>query len=445
MFGVGVHAGNSLPVRKLMVAVLLLVVATFLGVFAVAQAQAADGTMTGVTLASDSPGTLTVSWKAPTPAPTDYRLRWAPVGSDYLPWNGTNETDRGNAYPAGDVTSLTLSGLSEGTEFKVQARARYHKGEHKDSPWSGPWAEASALVMSESPDVPSAPAAPNLAGTVLTPEGHVMLLWQNPSDDSITGYQVLRGPDADSLVVIEQDTGSGGTSYTDTAPPTGQTHTYAVKARNAAGLSPLSNTVTATVPAAAPIIVWTVLTPEGQVMLLWQNPSDDSITGYQVLRGPDADSLVVIEEDTESSATSYTDAAPPAGQTHTYAVKARNAAGLSQISNTVTATVPPAAPNLVRTAVTPAGQVLLSWQNPANDSITGYQVLRGPGRRLPCGHRAGYGLERDQLHRHVAARGPDPHLRREGAQRRGPQPPVQHGHGVRAGVRRGRRVDYGKA
>ena len=378
MFGVGVHAGNSLPVRKLMVAVLLLVVATFLGVFAVAQAQAADGTMTGVTLASDSPGTLTVSWKAPTPAPTDYRLRWAPVGSDYLPWNGTNETDRGNAYPAGDVTSLTLSGLSEGTEFNVQARARYHKGEHKDSPWSGPWAEASALVMSESPDVPSAPAEPNLAGTVLTPEGHVMLLWQNPSDDSITGYQVLRGPDADSLVVVEQDTGSGGTSYTDTAPPTGQTHTYAVKARNAAGLSPLSNTVTATVPAAAPIIVWTVLTPEGQVMLLWQNPSDDSITGYQVLRGPDADSLVVIEEDTESSATSYTDAAPPAGQTHTYAVKARNAAGLSQISNTVTATVPPAAPNLVRTAVTPAGQVLLSWQNPANDSITGYQVLRGP-------------------------------------------------------------------
>ena len=378
MFGVGVHAGNSLPVRKLMVAVLLLAVATFLGVFAVAQAQAADGTMTGVTLASDSPGTLTVSWKAPTPAPTDYRLRWAPVGSDYLPWNGTNETDRGNAYPAGDVTSLTLSGLSEGTEFNVQARARYHKGEHKDSPWSGPWAEASALVMSESPDVPSAPAEPNLAGTVLTPEGHVMLLWQNPSDDSITGYQVLRGPDADSLVVVEQDTGSGGTSYTDTAPPTGQTHTYAVKARNAAGLSPLSNTVTATVPAAAPIIVWTVLTPEGQVMLLWQNPSDDSITGYQILRGPEAGNLVVIEDDTGSSSTSYTDTAPPAGQTHTYAVKARNAAGLSQISNTVTATVPPAAPNLVRTAVTPAGQVLLSWLNPSDDSITGYQVLRGP-------------------------------------------------------------------
>ena len=77
-----------------------------------------------------------------------------------------------------------------------------------------------------------------------------MLSWLNPADDSITGYQVLRGPDADSLVVIEQDTGSSGTSYTDTAPPAGRTHTYTVKARNATGLSPLSNTVTATVPAA---------------------------------------------------------------------------------------------------------------------------------------------------------------------------------------------------
>ena len=268
MFGVGAGAGNSLPVRKLMLAVLLAAAATCLGVFAVAQAQAANGAMTGVTLTSGSPGTLTVSWNTPSPAPTDYRLRWAPVGSDHLSWKNTNETDRGNAYPAGDATSLTLSGLSEGTEFKVQARARYHKGEHKSSPWSGPWAEVQARVMSqpskassaagtrnsETPNSKtpnsSAPAAPNLMGAAVTPEGHVMLVWLNPADDSITGYQVLRGPDAASLVVIEEDTGLSGTGYTDTAAPAGQTHTYAVKARNSTGLSPLSNTVTATVPAA---------------------------------------------------------------------------------------------------------------------------------------------------------------------------------------------------
>ena len=217
------------------------------------------GAINGLTLGSETPGTLTVSWDAPSPQPTDYRLRWAPVGSDYLPWSDDDETDRGNAYPGGGDTSLTLSGLSEETEFKVQVRARYNDGAHKDKPWSGPWTEEVRGQPSEesagsgvkgATDDPSAPPAPNIVGTAVTPEGHVTLLWQDPSDDSITGYQVLRGPDAGSLVVIEEDTGSNGTSYTDTSPPAGRTHTYAVKARNAAGLSPPSNTVTATVPEA---------------------------------------------------------------------------------------------------------------------------------------------------------------------------------------------------
>ena len=64
------------------------------------------------------------------------------------------------------------------------------------------------------------------------------------------GIRVLRGPDAENLVVIEDDTGSTSTSYTDQTPPAGQTHTYGVKALNSAGLSSLSNTLTATVPAA---------------------------------------------------------------------------------------------------------------------------------------------------------------------------------------------------
>ena len=188
--GVGVRAGRFWSRPVLTLAVLLLAVATLGGVFAVAQAQQADGTMDGVTLASDAPGALTVSWETPSPAPTDYRLRWAPVESDFVSWKDDNEADRGNAYPAGDATSLSLSGLPEGTEFKLQVRARYHKGEYKKSPWSGPWAEASALVMSQPPQVSSAPAtlgargvrdaldarapaAPNLAGAAVTPAGHV--------------------------------------------------------------------------------------------------------------------------------------------------------------------------------------------------------------------------------------------------------------------------------
>ena len=95
------------------------------------------------------------------------------------------------------------------------------------------------------------PAAPIIGAIAVTPDREVLLTWFNSEENnSITGYQVLRGPDTDSLAVIEDDTSSTSTSYTDTEPPAGETHTYAVKARNASGLSPQSDTATATVPAA---------------------------------------------------------------------------------------------------------------------------------------------------------------------------------------------------
>ena len=328
----------------------------------------APGALDEVNSTDDGSGGLVLSWQAPAAPhdqPADYRVNWAKSADEYPSYT----QEDANAYPTN--STHTLEGLEYDTEYKIQIRARYYQGEHEDSPWSGPWRETTAQVQQP------LPAAPNLTGTPLTPEGQVMLVWQDPSDDSITGYQILRGPDADSLAVIEEDTGSSATIYTDTSPPAGQTHTYAVKARNAAGLSPLSDTVTVTVPPAAPNLTGTPLTPEGQVMLVWQDPSDDSITGYQILRGPDADSLAVIEEDTGSSATIYTDTSPAAGQTHTYAVKARNAAGLSPLSNTVTATMPPAAPTGL-TALPTHDSLMLSWHTPDHDGITGYQVLRGP-------------------------------------------------------------------
>ena len=328
----------------------------------------APGALDEVNSTDDGSGGLVLSWQAPAAPhdqPADYRVNWAKSADEYPSYT----QEDANAYPTN--STHTLEGLEYDTEYKIQIRARYYQGEHEDSPWSGPWRETTAQVQQP------LPAAPNLTGTPLTPEGQVMLVWQDPSDDSITGYQILRGPDADSLAVIEEDTGSSATIYTDTSPAAGQTHTYAVKARNAAGLSPLSDTVTVTVPPAAPNLTGTPLTPEGQVMLVWQDPSDDSITGYQILRGPDADSLAVIEEDTGSSATIYTDTSPAAGQTHTYAVKARNAAGLSPLSNTVTATMPPAAPTGL-TALPTHDSLMLSWHTPDHDGITGYQILRGP-------------------------------------------------------------------
>ena len=43
-----------------------------------AQAQAERGAIPSLNLASSEPGQLVITWETPDPAPTDYRLRWAP-------------------------------------------------------------------------------------------------------------------------------------------------------------------------------------------------------------------------------------------------------------------------------------------------------------------------------------------------------------------------------
>ena len=232
------------------------------------QAQGSNGAITGLTLTSDTPGTLTVSWDTTSPVPTDHRVDWAKTGENYQSWT----VDEGHKYPAPTATTVTIADLEHDTEYKIRLRTRYYRGEHEGKSWGGPWATDTITVVGEpeeapelpttpkpvpstdpvtrdaDPPEPALPAAPSLINTAVS-EGQVLLSWFKPSDDSITGYQILRGPDAGKLVVIKDDTGSSSTSYTDTAPPAGQTHTYGVKARNSAGLSP-AGTATATVPPA---------------------------------------------------------------------------------------------------------------------------------------------------------------------------------------------------
>ena len=264
------------------IAVMLLAAAVTSGLYIATTVQAeSHGAITGLTLTSDAPGTLAVSWDAASPTPTDYRVDWAKSDEDYQSW----KVDDGHVYLEDTATTVTIADLDHDTEYKIRIRARYYRGEHEGKSWGGPWATETITVAGEPAETPTpepteeepakeepvkrppkdaparddpasedtTPAAPSLINTAVT-EGQVLLSWSNPSDDSITGYQILRGPAADSLVVIEDDTESSSTSYTDETPPAGQTHTYGVKARNSAGLSP-AGTATATVPAAEVLIV----------------------------------------------------------------------------------------------------------------------------------------------------------------------------------------------
>ena len=74
--------------------------------------------------------------------------------------------------------------------------------------------------------------------------------WDNPGDDTITGYQILRGPDAANLAVLTNDTGNASASYTDDTVTAETAYAYAIKARNANGLSPQSDAAPTNTPAA---------------------------------------------------------------------------------------------------------------------------------------------------------------------------------------------------
>ena len=95
----------------------------------------------------------------------------------------------------------------------------------------------------------SPPAKPtNLTATV-NADGHIVLSWTAPNDDSITGYQVLRRRPSEgesALLVYVADTESTATTFTDTSVAAGVKHVYRVKAINAAGLSGWSNYVNPT-------------------------------------------------------------------------------------------------------------------------------------------------------------------------------------------------------
>ena len=329
-----------------------------------AEAQGNSGAIANLQLTSTTAGTLTVSWDAASPVPTDYRVDWAKSSEDYKSW----KVNEGHKYPDPSATTSTITDLAHDTEYKIRMRARYYRGEHEGKSWGGPWAEATITVAGEPAETPTPEPvqeeeeSTTEAGAIDTltatddDTGQLVLTWGSPAAPNATptDYHVNWAKSSEDYPA---DTAEAGNAHPDST-----THTLAgldydsdykirVRARYTDGENAASpwngpwTETTARVKLPLPMAInmtGAAVSPASQVYLFWSYPSNDSITGYQILRGPKADSLVVIEDDTGSTSTSYTDTAPPAGQTHTYAVKARNASGLSPLSNTLTATVPAA-------------------------------------------------------------------------------------------------------
>ena len=199
---------------------------------------------------------------------------------------------------------------------------------------------ATDVVAGAQPTEP--PAKPkNLSATAS--HDSVTLTWDDPGDDSITGYVILRripGVDPEGhFDVLVADTKTAATSYTDNTVSAETRYTYRIKAINGAGTSERSRWSHIDTPAAPVPDQPTGLEAaesDGQVVLTWDDPGDDTITGYVILRrvreNDTGGDFSVLVADTGSAATTYTDDTVAAGTTYTYRIKAINEHGTSERS-----------------------------------------------------------------------------------------------------------------
>ena len=240
----------------------------------------------------------------------------------------------------GGASSLTytLADTEEGKAIKVQVSFTDDAG-NEETLTSEATDAVAAAEPSEPPDKPRGLEATSTHDSVT-------LTWNDPEDDSITGYVILRrvrvNDQGGDFSVLVADTGSAATTYTDSEVAASTTYTYRIKAINGAGTSERSRWVHIETPAPPVPDQPTGLeatASHGQVVLTWNDPGDDSITGYVILRrvrvNDTGGDFSVLVANTGSAATTYTDDEVAASTTYTYRIKAINEHGVSERSRWV--------------------------------------------------------------------------------------------------------------
>ena len=231
--------------------------------------------------------------------------------------------------------TYTLADADEGKAVKVEVSFTDDAG-NKETLTSAATDAVATAEPSEPPDKPK-----DLAATAT--HDSVTLTWKDPGDDSITGYVILRrvrvNDQGGDFSVLVADTGSAATTYTDDTVAAGTTYTYRIKAINEHGVSERSRWFHIDTPAdpvpAKPTELSATATHD-QVVLTWDDPGDDSITGYVILRrvrvNDTGGDFSVLVANTESAATTYADNTVAASTTYTYRIKAINEHGTSERS-----------------------------------------------------------------------------------------------------------------
>ena len=399
------NATTRRPYPAIALLTTILVATTIIAILmlsAPAHAQATDppAAPTGLTATSVTHDTVTLAWHDPNDdAITHYQvLRRNPANQD----PGVFTTIASNTDSS--TASYTDSSVAEETKYVYRVIAVNPAGDSRRSNYVNVTTPA-APQESQDP-----PAKPTGLSTTTVEHNSVSLAWDNPSDDTITHYKVLRrNADTDDpgvFTTISENTGSASPAYTDDTATAETNYVYRVVAVNPHGNSLQSSYVNATTPAeptpeppSAPTGLSATTIQHDQVILAWDEAQDDSITHHKVLRRKtataDPDVFTTISDNTGSPNPSYTDTTVSAETQYEYRIVAVNPTGNSPQSASLTVTTtanpedtePPPAPKTLAVTAPDANTIELRWSTPADDSIDGYQILR----RLRDGRNYGDG------------------------------------------------------
>ena len=322
---------------------------------------APPGTPSSVTI-TRSDGSLTATWPAVDGA-TSYHVTYSSDGGASWSLAALN-------HP---TASITIDSVTNSATYIVAVRAR---SVHGDSGWRN--------SPTANPFVPPPPGVPSSV-TVTRSDGSLTASW--PAVDGATSYHVRYSSDGGaswSLAALNH----AAASITISGVTNSATYIVAVRARNAHGDSGWRDSPPADpfAPAAPPTVPsgLTATAGDRSVTLAWDDPSDASITGYEIQMrwtGVGWGAWTPIAN-SDSSTTSHIVIDLTNGTEYRFHLRAVNAAGTSGIAPNaspwyVAATPVPAAPPAVPSGLTATAgdrSVTLAWDDPSDAGITGYEI-----------------------------------------------------------------------
>ncbi len=317
-------------------------------------------------------GAVALTWAAADDATiTGYEVQYAAGGATSPP-DWTAAVWREIADSDSTTTAHTVTGLTNGTEYTFEVRARNPAG-----------AGDSSRVTATPISLPSAPdslrARPG--------DGQVTLTWADADDATIAGYETrftttgfTGPPDWTDVSWVEiPDSDARTTTHVLTGLTNGDVYTFQLRARNTAGPGgPATVTAAPRPPPSSPVDL-RASAGEGTVRLTWDDAADPRIRSYETRYGERALPLPEAWETIAGSdgfTTSHAVTGLTDGVLVTFEVRARNASGAGDSSRVTAAAGRPVSPDSLRAGVGD-GQVALSWAAADNAAITGYEMRYG--------------------------------------------------------------------